>query len=122
MGAYILKEEKKKKFVTLLANGEEVHLALKVSEILNKNKIDTRIISMPCKKNYLKNNKHIFPKNNVYAITYGVKDYFYGFTRKVFGMNKFGDTGSKSDLLKHFKFTEIDISNKIINEVGDYHE
>ena len=122
MGAYILKEEKKKKFVTLLANGEEVHLALKVSEILNKNKIDTRIISMPCKKNYLKNNKHIFPKNNVYAITYGVKDYFYGFTRKVFGMNKFGDTGSKIDLLKHFKFTEIDISNKIINEVGDYHE
>ncbi len=121
-GAYIIKEEKKRKFVTLLANGEEVHLALKVSEVLNQNKIDTRVVSMPCKKNYLNNRKHLIPKNNVYAITYGIKDYYYGYTRKVFGMNKFGDTGNKMDLLNHFKFTEIEISNKIIKEIGDKHE
>ena len=77
---------------------------------------------MPCKKNYLKSRKYLFPKNNVYAITYGIKDYFYGFTRKVIGMTKFGDTGSKNDLLKHFKFTEIDIYNKIIKEIRDNHE
>ncbi len=122
-GAYILKKEETKKFVTLLANGEELFLAMEVSDNLNALNIDTRIVSIPCMQNFLDNNNFdIIPSSNVFAITFGVKDYYYKFTRNVFGMDTFGISAKNTDILKHFDFDSEIITNKITEIIGDNNE
>jgi transketolase len=46
-GAYILSECKGKPDILFIASGSEVHLALEAQEILNKENISSRVISMP---------------------------------------------------------------------------
>lgn len=110
-GAYILKKEETDNFITLLSNGEELGLTMDVSEHLNAIGIDTRIVSMPCRKNFTK--KDIIPKDKVVAITYGIKDYFYEFTNKVIGMDSFGLSAPKEDILNYFGFNVEEITEKI---------
>jgi transketolase len=47
-GAYVLKEAKGPREVTLLATGSEVEIALKAQEILEAKAIPTAVVSMPC--------------------------------------------------------------------------
>lgn len=47
-GAYILKEAKGQREVTLLATGSEVEIALKAQERLEAKEIPTAVVSMPC--------------------------------------------------------------------------
>ncbi len=122
-GAYIIKHEETKDFITLIANGEELGLAILASADLKALGYDTRVISIPCMQNYLdRNNFDIIPKKKVVAITFGSKDYYYRFTRNVIGMDSFGLSASKDILLDHFGYTEEKLFNKIIEIVGDKHE
>ena len=122
-GAYILKHEDTSDFITLLANGEELGLAIRVSDSLNAIGMDTRIVSMPCKKNFIvKNNIDIIPKDKVIALTFGIKDYYYEFTRNVIGMSSFGLSANKKDILEHFGFTEEKIIDEIQRIVGETNE
>ena len=122
-GAYILKKEETDNFVTLIANGEELGLAMDVSDELNTLNIDTRIVSIPCMQNFKdKNNFSIIPKDKVFAITFGVKDYYYRFTDKVIGMDTFGISAKKDDVLNHFQFNVDMIANKIHDFLGDKNE
>ncbi len=122
-GAYILKHEETDNFITLLANGEELGLVIDVSEHLNSIGYDTRIVSMPCQKNFQKKNDFsLFPKNKTVAITFGVSEYYYHFTNKVIGMSNFGVSGKKEDVLKHFEYDVITLSEKIIELVSDENE
>ncbi len=122
-GAYILKKEETDDFVTLLANGEELGLAMGVSDELNALNIDTRIVSIPCMQNFIdKKDFSIIPKENVFGITFGVKDYYYHFTDKVFGMDTFGISAKKEDILNNFEFNVDLIANKIHDFLGDNDE
>ena len=122
-GAYILKHETTKDFITLLANGEELGLIIKVSNHLNAEGIDTRIISIPCMKNFIKQNDfHIIPKKKVIGITFGVKDYYYRFTNNVIGLDRFGLSASKSDILDYFGYTEEKLVSEVKKMVGDSNE
>lgn len=47
-GAYILKESKGKREITLLATGSEVEIAMKAQKILEDKGIATAVVSMPC--------------------------------------------------------------------------
>ncbi len=47
-GAYVLKEAKGQREVTLLATGSEVEIALKAQEMLEAKEIPTAVVSMPC--------------------------------------------------------------------------
>jgi transketolase len=47
-GAYVLRESKGKRNVTLLAAGSEVEIAVKAQEILDTKGISTAVVSMPC--------------------------------------------------------------------------
>ncbi|OJW51052.1 MAG: transketolase [Alphaproteobacteria bacterium 41-28] len=47
-GAYVLKESKGKREITLLATGSEVEIAVKAQEILDTKGISTAVVSMPC--------------------------------------------------------------------------
>ena len=121
-GAYILKHELTKDFITLLANGEELGLVIKVSESLNALGYDTRIVSMPCMKNYVNSDSDIIPKEKVIGVTFGIKDYYYRFTRDVIGLDSFGLSAKKNDLLDHFGFKEEKIVEEIQRIVGDKNE
>ena len=122
-GAYIIKHEDTNKFVTLLANGEELGIVLKVSDTLNALGIDTRIVSIPCMQNFIDNGKFdIIPKKNVIGITFGVKNYFYQFTKDVIGLDHFGLSANKDVLLDHFGYTEEKIVEKIKEIIGDKYE
>ena len=122
-GAYILKHEITKDFITLLSNGEELGITIKVSDNLNALGYDTRVVSMPCMQNFIdKGDFTIIPSRKVIGITYGVSDYFYKFTRKVIGINEFGKSAKKEDILNYFGFTEEKIIEKIREMVGEKSE
>ena len=122
-GAYILKKEETNNFVTLIANGEEIGLVMQVSDNLNALNIDTRIISIPCMQNFIdKDDFSIIPKRKVIGITFGVKDYYYKFTDKVIGMDTFGISAKKEDVLNHFSFNADLITEKIKDYLGDKYE
>ena len=97
-------------------------LEMKVNEILNAEGFDTRIVSIPCMQNYLDNGGNIIPNKKVVAITYGVSDYYYKFTRNVIGLDTFGKSAPKDVILDYYGFTEEKIVNKIKEIVGDKHE
>ncbi len=113
-GAYILKKNETDDYIVLLANGEELGLAIKVSNDLKSLGIDTRIVSIPCMKLY--NDEDNFNPDNkdIFAITYGVSDYYYRFTKNVFGLDHFGDSGSKEELLENYGFTSKHITDEIL--------
>lgn len=121
-GAYILKHEATKDYITLLANGEELGLAIKASERLNAEGFDTRVVSMPCMQNYLDGDSNIIPNKKTVAITYGVSDYYYRFTKNVIGIDTFGKSAKKDDILDYFGFTEEKLVDRIKEIIGDKHE
>ena len=122
-GAYILRHETTKDFVTLVSNGEELGLTIKVSNHLNAEGIDTRVVSIPCMQNFIdQDDYHIIPKRKTVAITFGVKDYYYRFTKNVIGLDSFGLSAPKNDLLEYFGFTEEIIVEKVKEIVGDTYE
>ncbi len=121
-GAYILKKEETSNFITLISNGEELGITIKIGDRLNAEGFDTRIVSMPCKKNYLNSELSLIPNKKSIAITYGVSDYYYRFTKNVIGINEFGKSAKKEDILDYFGFTEEKLITKIKEIVGDKHE
>ena len=125
-GAYILKKEETKDYIVLIANGEELGLAIKVSNDLKSINIDSRIVSVPCMKLYKDNYYDINPDNKeVFAITFGVSDYYYHFTQNVIGLDTFGASGTKEELLENYGFTEKQITDeilRILNREGDNSE
>ena len=118
-GAYILKHENTKDFITILANGEELGLAIGASDHLNALGIDTRVVSIPCMQNFIdQENNSIIPDKKVIAITFGVRDYYYRFTKNVIGLDKFGLSANKEDLLEYFGYTDEKIVEEIKEMVG----
>lgn len=119
-GAYILKKEETDDFITLIANGEELGLVIKLSENLSSLGIDTRIVSVPCYQNFMDKIEEdeinsIIPEAKLsIAITFGVSDYYYRFTQNVIGLNSFGESANKDDLLEHFGFTVPELEEKIL--------
>ena len=115
-GAYILKKEEEEDYITLIASGEEIGLLIKVSDNLKAIGIDTRIVSVPCYQNFIdKFDENIIPSDKLsVALTFGVSDYYYRFTKNVIGLNKFGKSAKKEDLLNHYGFTVEELEEKIL--------
>lgn len=124
-GAYILKKEETDKFVTLIANGEELGLVIKLCDNLASLGIDTRIVSVPCYQNFMDNIDEeelnsLVPQDKLsIAITFGVSDYYYRFTRNVIGLNTFGESANKADLLEHFGYDVPSLEEKVLEIVRE---
>ena len=74
-------------------------------------------------RNFINNgNYDILNNERTVAITFGVKDYYYEFTNKVIGMDSFGISAKKEDILKYFGYDIETLSNKVIELVGDKDE
>lgn len=127
-GAYILKKEETDDFIILLGSGEVIGTLIDVSEELKIHGIDTRIVSLPCYKNFLKQddkyiNDLLSSNKEIIGVSYSVSNRFYRFTNKVIGVNTFGISAPKGDVLNHFALTKEQICEQILKMIEeDTHE
>jgi len=113
-GAYILRESKSDAEIIFVATGSEVQLAVKAAEILEKENIFVRVVSMPCCEIFLKQDlayqERILPSDikKRIAIEAGVKNFWYQFVGKegkIIGLIEFGLSAPAEKLFEYFGLT-----------------
>ena len=126
-GAYILKNEESDEFITLLGSGECVHTLLEVADELSMRGIHTRVVSMPCFNNFKKEsveyqNKIIPKAKKTIALTYGVRDKYYYWTKDVIGVDSFGLSGKKDDILDFYGLSNDKVLESVLTMIGEKSE
>lgn len=122
-GAYILQDDENADTV-IVASGSEVNLSLKSAEILRGKGLKIRVVSMPCRELFLKQDKSyrekIIPssfkrKISVEAAsTYGWKDII-GMNGLAIGIDHFGASAPYKILAEKFGFTPDAVAEKIMS-------
>ena len=119
-GGYEVFRTNKKINLTILASGSEVNLAIETSHKLAKDKVYSKVISMPCfnifdeqsktyKEKILRETKNIISIEA--ASTDSWKKYI-GTNGLSFGIDVFGKSAPYKDIYKHFGLTPNNIINK----------
>ncbi len=127
LGAYEVLRTNKKINLTILASGSEVNLALEVSHKLAKDKIYSKLISMPCmelfelqSKSY--KNKILEETKFKISIEAGSSDCwkkYLGDNGIAFGIDEFGKSAPYKDIYKYFGLESTNIKNitkKLLNK------
>ena len=127
LGAYEVLRTNKKINLTILASGSEVNLALEVSHKLAKDKIYSKVISMPCmelfelqSKSY--KNKILEETKFKISIEAGSRDCwkkYVGDNGIAFGIDEFGKSAPYKDIYKYFGLESTNIKNitkKLLNK------
>ena len=127
LGAYEVLRTNKKINLTILASGSEVNLALEVSHKLAKDKIYSKVISMPCmelfelqSKSY--KNKILEETKFKISIEAGSSDCwkkYVGDNGIAFGIDEFGKSAPYKDIYKYFGLESTKIKNitkKLLNK------
>ena len=127
LGAYEVLRTNKKINLTILASGSEVNLALEVSHKLAKDKIYSKVISMPCmelfelqSKSY--KNKILEETKFKISIEAGSSDCwkkYVGDNGIAFGIDEFGKSAPYNDIYKYFGLESTNIKNttkKLLNK------
>ncbi len=120
-GAYEIFRNNKKIDITILATGSEVNLAIDVCHKLAKEKIYTKVISMPCHELFdLQSNKY---KSSILeeakfkiSLEASTTDYWKKYLNNddlSFGINEFGRSAPYKKLFEHFNLTSENIIRKI---------
>ena len=119
-GAYEVLRTNKKINLTILASGSEVNLAIETSHKLAKDKIYSKVISMPCQdifdlqsnsyKQKILNETKI--KISIEAASTDCWKKYVGNDGLVFGINTFGKSAPYKEIYKHFGLTSANIANK----------
>ena len=123
LGAYEILRSNKKINLTILASGSEVNLAKKISENLAKNKIYSKVISVPCQEIFDNQsqsyrNKILKETKYIFSIEAGRTDSwnkYVGNDGLTFGINDFGKSAPYEDIYNHFGLSVKNISSKIKN-------
>ena len=122
-GAYEVLRTGKKVNLTILASGSEVNLAIQTSHKLAKDKIYSKVISMPCQNLFdqqsVSYKKKILSESKIKisieaASTDSWKKYI-GNDGLTFGIDTFGKSAPYQDIYKHFGLTSENIANKTKN-------
>ena len=124
-GAYTIKVTSHNNNVILVASGSELELAIKVQERLKENKIESKVVSMPCMDIFDKQpeayKKEIFDSNSVvFTIEAGsVSSWqkYRGDKGYSFGIESFGESAPYKKIYEHFNLTEEKILNIIQNHL-----
>ena len=127
LGAYEVLRTNKKINLTILASGSEVNLALEVSHKLAKDKIYSKVISMPCmelfelqSKSY--KNKILEETKFKISIEAGSSNCwkkYVGDNGIAFGIDDFGKSAPYKDIYKYFGLESTNIKNitkKLLNK------
>ena len=126
LGAYEVLRTNKKINLTILASGSEVNLALEVSHKLAKDKIYSKVVSMPCmelfelqSKSY--KNKILEETKFKISIEAGSSDCwkkYVGDNGIAFGIDEFGKSAPYKDIYKYFGLESTNIKSitkKLLN-------
>ena len=125
LGAYEILRTNKKISLTILASGSEVNLAIDTSHKLAKDRIYSKVISVPCQELFeLQSNAYKrkilgetkFKASIEAATTDGWKKYI-GTQGLTFGIDTFGKSAPYKAIYKNFGLTTENISKKIKNLV-----
>ena len=119
-GAYEVLRTNKKIHLTILASGSEVNLAIETSHKLAKDKIYSKVISMPCQdlfdsqsnsyKQKIINETKI--KISIEAASTDCWKKYVGNNGLTFGIDTFGKSAPYKEIYKHFGLTAANIANK----------
>ena len=119
LGAYEILRTNKKIYLTILASGSEINLAIEVSHKLAKDKIYSKVISMPCmdlfelqSKTY--KNKILNETKFKISIEAGSSDCwkkYIGDNGIAFGIDEFGKSAPYKDIYKYFGLESTNIKN-----------
>ncbi len=120
MGAYEVLRTGKKIKLTILASGSEVNLAIETSHNLAKQKIYSKVISMPCQEIFDNQstsykNKVLKESKNIFAIEAGSKMSWAKYIQKglSFSIEEFGKSAPYKTVYDHFGLSSEKISKKI---------
>lgn len=121
-GGYRVKKERDMLNAIIIATGSEVNLALKIAEELEPYGIDFRVISMPCTETYdMQKEKYqsmLLPKGvKTFVIEFGSTGYWNKYATSdeyILGVNKFGMSGTRAELLSYYNLTKDAIKAKIV--------
>jgi transketolase len=119
-GAYEVLRTNKKINLTILASGSEVNLAIETSHKLAKDKVYSKVISMPCldlfdqqpelhKRKILGESKIII---SIEAASTDCWKKYVGADGLTFGIDAFGKSAPYKDIYKYFGLTAANISKK----------
>ena len=119
-GAYEVLRTNKKINLTILASGSEVNLAIETSHKLAKEKIYSKVISVPCMelfdlqkrkyKNKVLNETKL--KISIEAGSSGCWKKYVGDFGMTFGIDEFGKSAPYKEIFKYFGLRDMDIANK----------
>lgn len=118
-GAYIISKEKSKKFVTVIASGSEVALAMKAKELL-KNKVDVRVVSMPSMErfNKLKEEEQEAILGNCYCRRVAVEALtsfgWHRYAKQVMSIDRFGLSAPGNKIAEYLGFTSENLAKLIV--------
>lgn len=122
LGGYVLAREEGELQAILLASGAEVHPALAARELLQKEGIGTRVVSMPCWEFFDAQEQdyrdEVLPPACTCrvaveaAVPFGWERYV-GSAGAIIGMTGFGASAPAEQLMKHFGFTAENIAAKV---------
>ena len=125
-GAYVIRKEKEKIDAIVVATGLEVTTALLISEELKHKGIDLRIVSMPSMQLFLEQEegyrKEVIPEGfKVITLEAGSTMPWYRFTKPEYtiGVNDFGFSGTKDEVLEKMGFDYESILKKIEEIVNE---
>ena len=112
-GAYVLAEAEGEHTVTIWATGSEIEIALKARDMLQAEKIGTRVISAPCLELFdAQDEKYreslLEPGKVNVAIEAAIRwgwDKYIGQDGIFIGMKSFGESAPSQELYKHFGIT-----------------
>jgi len=119
-GAYEVLRTNKKIHLTILASGSEVNLAIETGHKLAKEKIYSKIISMPCQDLFdLQSNSYkqkiineTKMKISIEAASTDSWKKYIGNNGLAFGIDTFGKSAPYKEIYKHFGLTAANIANK----------
>jgi len=120
LGAYEVLRTNKKIHLTILASGSEVNLAIETSHKLAKDKIYSKVISMPCHDLFdLQSNSYKQKIINETKIKVSIEaastdcwKKYVGIDGLTFGINTFGKSAPYTEIYKHFGLTSANIASK----------
>jgi transketolase len=121
LGAYEIQRSNKKINITILASGSEVNLAKKVSKNLARDRIYSKVISVPSQEIFQKQsqgykNKIMKETKYIFSIEAGRTDCWKKYIGKdglSFGIDDFGKSAPYEDIYNHFGLSVKNISSKI---------
>ncbi|MFI3251739.1 MAG: transketolase [bacterium] len=120
-GAYVIQKEKGTLNGVIIATGSEVSLAMQTADLLSKEGLNIRVVSMPSMYLFEKQKdtykENILPKGTpVIALEMAHPMSWYKYTPNVYGVEEFGISAPAKDVLEHFGFT-VDKFSKYVKTI-----